>query len=62
MSPTGGMGGMGGKGKKEDEKTHKSQISEALVSQDNGDELTGLGRFEQKTVPQAIGADAQQDV
>ncbi len=60
MSPMGGMGGMGGKGQKEEEKTHKSKISEALVSQDNGDELTGLGRFAKKTVPQTLGEDAQQ--
>lgn len=55
----GGFGGLGGKGKnEEEEKTHKSKISEALVSEENGDELTGLGRFARKTIPPVLGEDA----
>ncbi|PPJ31636.1 hypothetical protein C5E41_06930 [Nocardia nova] len=54
-----GMPGMtppGAKPKREDEKTHKSKISEELVSRDNGDELTGLSEEQrQQTVPPVLG-------
>lgn len=55
LSSMGGLGGAAGKGKKDDEREHKSKISEALVSEENGDELTGLGRFAAKHVPQVLG-------
>ncbi|WP_062999401.1 hypothetical protein [Nocardia mikamii] len=51
-----GMMPPGAKSEKEDEKTHKSKISEELVSRDNGDELTGLSEEQrQKTVPPVLG-------
>ncbi len=58
--PPAGMPGMmppGAKSKKdEDEKTHKSKISDELVSRDNGDELTGLSMEQRKkTTPPVLG-------
>ncbi|WP_406270504.1 hypothetical protein OH799_28860 [Nocardia sp. NBC_00881] len=57
-----GMGGSpgmmppGARGKPDDEKEHKSKISEALVSQTNGDELTGQDEAHRpKTVPPVLG-------
>ncbi|MEV6321402.1 hypothetical protein AB0M45_09420 [Nocardia sp. NPDC051787] len=57
-----GMGGYpgmmppGARGQRDDEKEHKSKISEALVSQENGEELTGLdGAHRPKTVPPVLG-------
>jgi hypothetical protein len=55
-SGLGGVGAVGGKGKKdEDEKTHKSKISAALVTEENGNELTGLGPYARKTIPPVLG-------
>ncbi|MBO0854412.1 MAG: hypothetical protein J2P18_11655 [Nocardia sp.] len=44
------------KSKKDEEKTHKSAISDALVTKEHGDELTGLGEDQRpKTIPPVLG-------
>ncbi|MFD3745164.1 hypothetical protein [Nocardia sp. NPDC058633] len=54
MSGMGGMGAGGGRGKGEDEK--ESGTKDYLITQENGDELTGLGADQRvKTVPPVIG-------
>ncbi|MGK8511963.1 hypothetical protein ACRS5S_29395 [Nocardia asiatica] len=57
-----GMGGfpgmmpLGARGQRDEEKEHKSKISEALVSQEHGEELTGLDQAHRsKTVPPVLG-------
>ncbi|WP_051022134.1 hypothetical protein [Nocardia pneumoniae] len=57
-----GMGGVpgmmppGARGRRDEEKEHKSKISEALVTQENGEELTGLDEAHRpKAVPPVLG-------
>ncbi|MGY1896626.1 hypothetical protein ACW9HR_05495 [Nocardia gipuzkoensis] len=58
-SGMGGFPGMmpsGARGQRDDEKEHKSKISEALVSQEHGEELTGLDEAHRpKSVPPVLG-------
>lgn len=52
--PMGGMGGAGRGGGQDEEKSGQSGIKEYLVTQEHGEELTGLGSMP-KTVPPVIG-------
>ncbi|MFE3442170.1 hypothetical protein ACFXNW_03980 [Nocardia sp. NPDC059180] len=54
--PMGGMGGAGRGGGQDDEKSGQSGIKEYLVTQEHGDELTGLAAMP-KTVPPVIGGE-----
>ncbi|NEW44828.1 hypothetical protein [Nocardia cyriacigeorgica] len=54
--PMGGMGAPGRGGGQDDEKSGQSAIKEYLITQQNGDELTGLDSMP-KTVPPVLGAE-----